>query len=81
MQQLHLVLISIRIRAILAHTKGLTTLFAFEAVVRRHHVFDVDVCGTLWKLDKGHDMAGTTSCYRTSNSVFCSFRKVSMSGR
>ena len=29
--------------------------FPFETVIGRHHLFAVDVCGTLWKLDNRHE--------------------------
>ena len=42
-------------------------VFPFEAVIGRHHLFAVDVWGTLRKLNNRQDMAGQTSCYRGSN--------------
>ena len=56
LQQLHLVLTSVRMRTILTLTKRLATLFPFEAVIGRHRLFATDVCVTLWKLDNRQEM-------------------------
>ena len=68
LQQLHLVLISVCIRTTLTHTQRLGTLFLFEAVIGRHRLFAVDVCGTVWELDNPQEMTGQTADYRESNS-------------
>ena len=74
LQQLHLVLILVRVRTILIYTKRIATL---SPLIGRHHLFVADVCGTgnwttfveLWKLDNRQEMAGQTSCHRESNTV------------
>ena len=62
-QQLCLVLISVHTTTILTHKESLP----FEAVVRRHRMYAVDVSGTLWKLDDRQERADHSAC----NSVPC----------